>query len=99
MGEMEEVLEHRRARLEKQALAKEKRQKKSKTVLENREHQRCQADHTWYEVVDKSGFIRNIEICSETGLEELALMGYKYGWEINHRGLWSERKAAAVTRE
>jgi hypothetical protein len=99
MGEMEEVLERRRARLEKQALAKEKRQEKSKTVLENRDHQRCQAEHTWYEAADRSGLIRNVEICSEANLEELALMGYKFGWEIKHRGLWSERKTAAVTRK
>lgn len=92
MSEMEEILERRRTRLEMRALAKEKREEKKGAALEGREHFSCRVDHTWYEVLDKSGPIRNIEICSEASLEELALMGFRFGWEIKHRGLWSERK-------
>ena len=92
MTEIQEALDRRQAKREKLNLAKDKgEEKKAKTQLRDSWHESCQKNHTRFAVVHLDGFSRDVEICTDENLEDLAWMGKKFGWKITKRGLWSER--------
>lgn len=101
MAEIQEALDRRQAKREKLNLAKDKREEKreTKTKLRDSWHESCQSGHTWFAVVHLDGFSRDVEICTDENLEDLAWMGKKFGWKITKKGLWSERSAGKDTQK